>query len=79
MPTNIADIKQELDQNIGRPICVTQQAGRKRIIKRNGVLSDTFPSVFVVELDQEENKFERVCYSYTDLLTESVEIEFTGS
>ena len=30
--------------------------------------------MFVVELDQDENAFERVSYSYTDILTEAVEI-----
>ena len=29
---------------------------------------------FVVELDQEENAFERVSYSYADILTDAVEI-----
>lgn len=32
----------------------------------------------MVELDQDENAFERVSYSYTDVLTQSVEIEFIG-
>ncbi|MFH7572444.1 Veg family protein, partial [Pseudomonas syringae group genomosp. 7] len=32
--------------------------------------------VFVVDLDQDENAFERVSYSYTDILTEAVEITF---
>ncbi|WP_373738356.1 Veg family protein, partial [Jeotgalibaca porci] len=30
----------------------------------------------VVDLDQEENAFERVSYSYADVLTSSVEISF---
>lgn len=79
MPTNLAEIKDALDQNLGRRIQLTQQTGRKRIMQREGVLSDTFPAVFVVELDQEENKFERMCYSYTDVLTESVEIKFVDA
>ena len=37
-------------------------------------LSETYRAVFVVELDQEENAFERVSYSYADILTEAVEI-----
>jgi len=30
----------------------------------------------VIELDQEENAFERVSYSYADVLTETVQITF---
>lgn len=76
MPTNIATIKAELEGKIGERVLLTQQIGRKRVMKRQGVLSDTFPFIFVVELDQDENKFERISYSYSDVLTESVEIEF---
>ncbi|MCI7239912.1 Veg family protein [Aerococcus suis] len=76
MPSNLAEIKRALDTKIGSRVELTQQVGRKRIMKRSGVLSDTFPAVFVVELDQEDNQFERMCYSYTDVLTEAVAIEF---
>ena len=31
---------------------------------------------FVIELDQEENSFERVSYSYADVLTETVQLTF---
>ncbi|KAA9302314.1 MULTISPECIES: Veg family protein [Aerococcus] len=78
MSGNLAAIKAALDEKLGRRIQVTQQTGRKRITVRQGILSDTFPAVFVVELDQDQNQFERVCYSYTDVLTESVEIEFNN-
>ena len=48
----------------------------KKIVERSGILSETYPSVFVVELDQDENNFERVSYSYADVLTDAVEIVF---
>lgn len=76
MLQDLQEIKRGLEKNIGKPIQVTQQTGRKRITTRHGILSNIFPAVFVVELDQEENQFERVCYSYADLLTESIEIAF---
>ncbi|MDT3393486.1 MAG: Veg family protein, partial [Bacillota bacterium] len=43
---------------------------------RKGILHETYPSVFVVDLDQDENAFERVSYSYADLLTKTIKIEF---
>ena len=48
MPNNIATIKAELEGKIGERVHLTQQIGRKRVMKRQGVLSDTFPAVFVV-------------------------------
>ncbi|MCT7680870.1 MAG: Veg family protein, partial [Lactobacillus crispatus] len=52
------------------------QAGRKKVTKRKGILKSTFPAVFVVDLDQDQNSFERVSYSYTDLLTKNIELKF---
>lgn len=49
---------------------------KKASTERRGVLTETYPSVFVVDLDPEENSFERVSYSYSDVLTRTVEIEF---
>ena len=72
----IREIKQGLEEQIGKRLRLTANGGRRRTIIRSGVLSETYPSVFVVELDKEENAFERVSYSYADVLTETVELQF---
>jgi len=76
MPKTIDSIKEHLDENLGNEIKVVAQTGRKKTTERKGILSDTYPAVFVVELDQEDNSFERVSYSYTDVLTDSVDVQF---
>lgn len=76
MPITIATIKHQLDDHVGQNLTVVAQAGRKKVVRRKGTLRETFPAVFVVELDQDENNFERVSYSYTDLLTETIQLEF---
>ncbi|HLR72227.1 MAG TPA: Veg family protein [Pseudogracilibacillus sp.] len=70
------EIKKGLEGQIGKRLKLTANGGRRRTIIRSGVLSETYPSVFVVELDKDENAFERVSYSYADVLTEAVEINF---
>ncbi|KHD85017.1 biofilm formation stimulator Veg [Heyndrickxia ginsengihumi] len=76
MPKTLIDIKKSLDSNLGKRLMLKANGGRKKTIERSGVLAETYPSVFVVELDQEENSFERVSYSYADVLTETVELVF---
>ena len=76
MPATLATIKQDLEDRIGSKIMLVAQTGRKRQTARRGILTETYPSVFVVDLDPEENSFERVSYSYSDVLTKTVEIEF---
>ncbi len=73
---SLLEIKHGLENQIGKPLRVKANGGRRRTIERNGVLTETYPAVFVVELDQKENAFERVSYSYADVLTETVELFF---
>src|SRR5699024_12262604 len=72
----LLEIRQGLEDQLGRRLRLKANRGRRKTIERSGVLAETYPSVFVVELDQDENAFERVYYSYADVLTESVEINF---
>lgn len=76
MPTSIITIKHKLDSHLGDTLTVVAQAGRKKITRRRGTLKETFPAVFVVDLDQDQNNFKHVSYSYTDLLTKNIALEF---
>ncbi|MGM0846976.1 MAG: biofilm formation stimulator Veg [Bacillota bacterium] len=76
MPKTLADIKKSLDSNLGKRLMLKANGGRRKTIERSGVLAETYPSVFVVQLDQDENAFERVSYSYADVLTDTVELTF---
>ncbi len=60
MPESLMEIK--TDSRLGKKVLLTAQAGRKRKTERKGILRETYRSVFVVDLDQEENAFERVSY-----------------
>lgn len=72
----LKEIKRGLEGQIGRRLQLIANGGRRKTVVRSGVLSETYPAVFVVELDKEENAFERVSYSYADVLTEAVELNF---
>lgn len=72
--STLLDIKLALDGYIGQKIHLKANSGRRKTIERTGVLEETYPSVFVVKLDEEQNSFDRVSYSYADILTESVEL-----
>ncbi|MEH7383975.1 Veg family protein [Bacillus sp. JJ1521] len=76
MGKTLLDIKKSLDTNLGKRLTLKANGGRRKTIERSGVLAETYPSVFVIELDQDENSFERVSYSYADILTETVQLTF---
>ncbi|OEG00284.1 Veg protein [Vulcanibacillus modesticaldus] len=72
--SSLTAIKRNLDHYIGEKIMLKANGGRKKTIERTGVLEETYPSVFIVKLDEDNNSFKRVSYSYADILTASVEL-----
>jgi uncharacterized protein Veg len=70
----LLEIKRSMETHVGQKIMLRANGGRKKTIERSGVLEETYPSVFVVKLDEENHNSKRVSYSYVDILTESVEI-----
>ena len=70
----LLEIKRSLEPHVGSKIMLRANGGRRKTVERTGVLEEIYPSVFIVKLDQEQNAFKRVSYSYADILTESVEV-----
>lgn len=71
----LAEIKQDLDSFVGNRIRVKANRGRNKVVERVGILERTYPNIFVVRLDDEKKTSERrVSYSYSDVLTETVEL-----
>ncbi|MGB8001115.1 MAG: Veg family protein [Anaerobacillus sp.] len=76
MAKTIIEIKQTLQSQVGKRLTLKANGGRRKTIQRSGILEETYPAVFIVKLDQDTNAFERVSYSYTDILTDTVQITF---
>ena len=74
MAKTIIEIKRSLDENLGKRITILANGGRRKTIERSGLVEGTYPSVFTIKLDQDEYAVERVSYSYTDVLTETVKL-----
>lgn len=76
MSKRLDDIKNELDHHLGQRLMLKANSGRRKTVEQSGVLAETYRSVFVVQLDQQEDALQRVSYSYADVLTETVELTF---
>lgn len=72
----IDDIKARLEGKIGQKIELVVDKGRKKTRKRRGILKDTYPAIFIIELN-DDVEYETLSFSYTDILTETVDITFT--
>ncbi|WP_297281971.1 Veg family protein [uncultured Anaerococcus sp.] len=71
---SVNDIRKEVQGNIGKEVILKADMGRKRIKTRTGVIEDAFPSVFTVRVNNDFDVERTVSYSYSDILTSTVEL-----
>lgn len=69
----LAEIKEDLDTFVGTKVKLKSFKGRNKVVEREGVLECTYPNIFVIKLDEKRTQ-RRISFSYTDVLTESVEL-----
>lgn len=80
MTTTIDSIKDKFEDLLGEEIVIIVEAGRRKTKTHKGTLTETYPAVFVVELETSIGEsYDRVSFSYADVLTESIEIDFPES
>ena len=73
---NILDIRNKLNDHLGKPVKLVAYESRNRVTEKIGTLSSLYPSVFVIEIGEEQESVDRVSYNYIDILTGSVELDF---
>ena len=74
----LSQIKRDLEPFVGHKIKLKANKGRRNIVEREGVLERTYPSIFVVRLDEKRHTGRKVAFSYADILTEAVELVVVG-
>lgn len=67
-------IKNEVFDSIGKKVIVKADKGRKRIITKEGIIEDAFQSIFTVRIQNEFDIERTVSYTYSDILTSTVEL-----
>ncbi len=79
MPTTLSSIKKDLEGRIGSEIMLVAQTGRKRQTERKGILTETYPSVFLLlTWIQTRTHLNVYLIAIQMFLTRTVEIEFIG-
>ncbi len=69
------EIRKKLESHLGEKIKLRANRGRRKTYEKEGVLESTYPSIFIIRVD-ENNYFQRLSFSYADVLTETVELSF---
>lgn len=75
----LATIRQDLEARVGQKVKLRANRGRKKVLERCGVLERTYPNIFIIRLEEQKVPERRVSFSYTDVLTETVELMVESS
>ena len=71
---SVTRIRKDLEECIGKTVILRANKGRKRIVVREGILESAYPNLFVVKIANEYDSIRRVSYTYSDVLTSTVEV-----
>ncbi|MDD5602699.1 MAG: Veg family protein [Eubacteriales bacterium] len=72
--TDLFQVKRDIQSFIGEKVQLKTNKGRKKSFIKEGILENTYPSIFVIKFENEFDMIRRVSYSYTDVLTKAVEM-----
>ncbi|SHE80791.1 Veg family protein [Clostridium fallax] len=72
----LTTIKRDIESHLGQKVTLKANGGRRKVLVNNGVLESVYPSIFVVRLETDTQR--TVTYSYSDVLTKTVQLDFIG-
>ncbi len=72
--SDLLQIRKNIEGCVGERVQLKTNKGRKKSFIKDGVLENTYPSIFIVKFENDYETTRRVSYSYTDILTKAVEL-----
>ncbi len=74
---DILNLKSDITDKVGQKIIVKGSLGRSKAFEKEATIEKAYPNIFVVKYEENDRN---VTYSYTDVLTRTVEVEvFDGN
>jgi len=79
--TDVSQVRRNITQHVGSKVMLETNKGRQKSLMHSGTIENAYPSIFTILLDAADAAAPKrtVSYSYTDVLTKSVEITVFSS
>jgi len=71
---DVSHVKNDIQRNIGSVVQLETNKGRHKSVINKGVISNVYPSIFTIQLIEASGVSRNMSFSYTDVLTNTVEI-----
>ena len=76
MAQNLEIIRELVRLHKGSRIFYRAANGRRKVEERNGIIQETYPSLFTVYIESQQST---VSFSYADILTREVEVQLESN
>lgn len=70
--TDITNLQTDIREKVGQKIIVKGSLGRSKAFEKEATIEKAYPNIFVVKYEENDRN---VTYSYTDVLTRTVQVE----
>ncbi|GAA0744134.1 Veg family protein [Clostridium oceanicum] len=70
----LASIKKDIESHVGDKVTLKANGGRRKTFVNKGTIEKAYPSIFVIRLEDDTQR--KVTYSYSDVLTKTVQLDF---
>jgi uncharacterized protein Veg len=77
--SDIENIRKDIEGKIGRDVSLTAYGGRKKTIEKKGVIKSTYPSIFIVRIENGASGYTTMSFSYADIFTKAVKLKFSDN
>ncbi len=67
-------IRENVESCIGQKVLLQTNKGKRKAKTSEGILSEVYNNVFIVKVDNGSTKSRKMSFSYSDILTETVEV-----
>ena len=72
--SDVFHVRNDIQQIIGSKVRLETNKGRHKSIISRGIVSNVYPSIFTIQLSDGPDPSRKLSFSYTDVLTNTVEI-----
>ena len=72
---SVGSVRRAVANHVGSKVRVRSNLGRHKYDVTEGVITETYPCIFLVRIENaEEDSYQTVSYSYTDVITRDVQL-----
>ena len=72
--TDVFHVRNDIQRIIGSKVRLETNKGRHKSVISKGIVSNVYPSIFTIQLSDDPDSNRKLSFSYTDVLTNTVEI-----